>query len=123
MTPTGSAPCLLTLPPKNEQVFSEEKKEKTMTPSSDQPPQQQPSASEPSDASIPRTCTRCTFCKKKQILLSSCRCNGMFCIQHCNPESHSCSALEEYGAIERRILKERLTSYQSKENHTLVERI
>lgn len=34
---------------------------------------------------------RCSFCKKKQLIIVNCKCGGNFCLTHKHPETHDCS--------------------------------
>tara|TARA_Y100001970_G_C14060918_1_gene764107 strand:+ start:640 stop:852 length:213 start_codon:yes stop_codon:yes gene_type:complete len=34
---------------------------------------------------------RCEFCNKKKLLLTTCKCGKLFCIEHSNSFNHNCS--------------------------------
>lgn len=34
---------------------------------------------------------RCSYCKKKSIYLSNCKCGSKFCIKHIRSEEHDCT--------------------------------
>ena len=37
----------------------------------------------------------CFFCKKRNIILLTCKCNEKFCIKHNAPEDHECTFVNE----------------------------
>ena len=34
---------------------------------------------------------KCSFCNKKKLLLTVCKCGKIFCIEHCNSFDHNCN--------------------------------
>lgn len=40
---------------------------------------------------INRNNVRCSYCKKKSIYLSNCKCGSKFCIKHIRSEEHKCT--------------------------------
>ena len=42
----------------------------------------------------------CFLCKKRHIILITCKCKNKFCIKHNTPEDHECSIINELYKIE-----------------------
>jgi len=42
----------------------------------------------------------CFLCKKRNIILITCKCNQSFCIKHNLPEVHECTFVEELYKLE-----------------------
>ena len=42
----------------------------------------------------------CFFCKKRNIILITCKCNQCFCIKHNAPEDHECIVINELYKLE-----------------------
>jgi hypothetical protein len=42
----------------------------------------------------------CFFCKKRHIILITCKCNQSFCIKHNAPEDHECAVINELYKLE-----------------------
>ena len=42
----------------------------------------------------------CFLCKKRKIILLTCKCENKFCIKHNSPEDHNCTVINELFKIE-----------------------
>lgn len=42
----------------------------------------------------------CFLCKKRKIILITCKCSNKFCIKHNAPEDHECSVVNELYKID-----------------------